>query len=343
MQRYVGVDYHRKGSYLTVMDERGRIVREGNVVNTQAAVADFLERAGCNGETAAVLEATRNWTVMYDWLEPLVEEVKLAHPLKVKMIAEAKIKTDKIDARALAHLLRTDLIPEAYVASPEARDVRSVLRQRMFFVRLRTMVKNRIGVLLDRYPELSTQRPTAELFSQQSLAWLKTLLLKDPDRQLVDEDLQLLETLGQHVARTETLVEQLAHDDRRVQLLETIPGIGKFFAVLIAYELDDITRFRHEKKLFSYLGLVPSTYSSGSRTSHGRLTKQGNKYLRWAFVEAVWPAIRTDASLRAYYEQQKTKHNVNVAKVATARRLATIAYRVLTQQRPYRIEGSRLP
>jgi len=343
MQRYVGVDYHRKGSYLTVMDERGRIVREGNVVNTQAAVADVLQRAGCNGQTAAVLEATRHWTVMYDWLEPLVEEVKLAHPLKVKMIADAKIKTDKIDARVLAHLLRTDLIPEAYVASPEARDVRSVLRQRMCFVRRRTMVKNRIGVLLDRDPDLSAQRPTAELFSQQSLAWLPTLPLKDTDRQLVDEDLQLLATLTQHIARTEALVAQLAPDDQRVRLLETIPGIGKFFAVLIAYELDDITRFRHEKQLFSYLGLVPSTYASANRTVQGRLTKQGNKYLRWAFVEAVWPAIRTDASLRASYDQQTTKHNVNVAKVATARRLATIVYRVLTQHRPYRMEGSRLP
>lgn len=257
MQRYVGVDYHRKGSYLTVLDERGRIVREGAVMNSQAAVAAFLQRAGCNGNTKAVLEATRNWMVMYDWLEDLVEEVKLAHPLKVKLIAEAKIKTDKIDARALAHLLRTDLVPEAYVASPQAREVRSVLRQRMFFVRLRTMVKNRIGVLLDRYPDLSAQRPTAELFSQQALAWLKALTLKDTDRKLLDEDLTLLKELDRHIAQSEDLIEALANGDRRVHLLETIPGIGRFFAVLIAYELDDITRFRHEKKLFSSLGPRP--------------------------------------------------------------------------------------
>src|SRR5689334_16731783 len=110
---------------------------------------------------------------MHDWLEELVDEVHLAHPLKVKAIAEAKIKTDKIDAKVLAHLLRTDLLPEAYVASPEAREVRSVLRQRMFVVRLRTMVKNRMFGMLDRYPELSKARPTQEVFSQERRAWLK--------------------------------------------------------------------------------------------------------------------------------------------------------------------------
>lgn len=151
MQRYVGVDYHRKFSYLTVLDQAGKVVKEGPVENRKEVVASFLTRATCDGETAAVLEATRNWTVMYDWLEELVEEVRLAHPLKVKAAASAKIKTDKIDARVLAHLLRADLLPEAYVASPRAREVRSVLRQRMFLVRVRTMVKNRIvGLLLSR-------------------------------------------------------------------------------------------------------------------------------------------------------------------------------------------------
>ncbi len=124
MQRYVGVDYHRKFSYLTVLDQAGKVVKEGPVENRKEAVASFLTRATCDGETAAVLEATRNWTVMYDWLEELVEEVRLAHPLKVKATASAKIKTDKIDARVLAHLLRADLLPEAYVASPRAREVR---------------------------------------------------------------------------------------------------------------------------------------------------------------------------------------------------------------------------
>jgi transposase len=346
MRMYVGVDYHRKYSYLTAMNETGKIMKEGVVDNNREAVAAFLSNANCNGNTSAVLEATRNWTVMHDWLEELVDEVHLAHPLKVKAIAEAKIKTDKIDARVLAHLLRTDLLPEAYVASPEARDVRGVLRQRMFLVRLRTMVKNRMFGMLDRYPELSKERPTQEVFSVEGVAWLKQIALKDVDRRLMDEDLGLLQELNQHLATSEALVEQLAEGDERVKLLKTIPGFGKFFSVLVAYEVDAIERFAHEKKFFSYMGLVPSTYSSGGRTFHGRLTKQGNKYLRWAMVEAVWPAIRGDAELRAYYEGIKARKGANPAKIATGRRLATIVYRVLTQKRPYEVRkilGSEPP
>jgi transposase len=274
---------------------------------------------------------------MHDWLEELVGEVHLAHPLKVKAIAEAKIKTDKIDARVLAHLLRSDLLPEAYIASTEARQVRSVLRQRMFFVRLRTMVKNRVAGLLDRYPELSEQRPCKDIFSQRGLSWLKQIPVKEVDRKLLNEDLELYHALEERIARSNSLVKELAHADQRVELLRTIPGIGEFFSVLIAYEVDDIRRFATEKKFFSYIGIIPSTFSSGGRTFHGRLIKQGNKYLRWSIVEAIWPAIEKDHELRVYYEKIRVKKGPNPAKIATARRLATIIYRVLYQKRPYKV------
>jgi transposase len=131
------------------------------------------------------------------------------------------------------------------------------------------------------------------------------------------------------------MVQKLAEGDERVKLLQTIPGIAEFFGVLIAHEVDDVSRFSNEKKFFSYIGIVPSTHSSGGRTYHGRLTKQGNKYLRWAFVEAVWPAVRADPELAAYYSRIKVRSGPNPAKIATARRLATIVYRVLSQRRPY--------
>jgi transposase len=281
------------------------------------------------------MEATRNWTVMYDLLEELVGEVHLAHPLKVKAIAEARIKTDKIDSEVLAHLLRCDLLPEAYVPGEAARVARNVLRQRMFFVRVRTMVKNRIRGLLDRYPELARSRPCKDLFCKDGLVWLKAASLKAEDRRLLDEELELYSTLERRIKRSDGMVQKLAEGDERIKLLQTIPGIAKFFGVLIAHEVDDVSRFSNEKKFFSYIGIVPSTYSSGGRTYHGRLTKQGNKYLRWAFVEAIWPAVRSDPELAAYYSRIKARSGPNPAKIATARRLATIAYRVLSQRRPY--------
>src|SRR3990167_4890930 len=128
---------------MSVMDKNGVVVKEGKVVNTKESISRFLGEE-YSKDTSAVLEAGRNWTVMYDWLEEELDEVKLAHPLKVKAIAEAKIKTDKIDAKTLAHLLRSDLVPEAYVPDKETRVIKNILRQRMFMVKLSTMVKNRI-------------------------------------------------------------------------------------------------------------------------------------------------------------------------------------------------------
>jgi transposase len=124
-----------------------------------------------------------------------------------------------------------------------------------------------------------------------------------------------------------------------VRLLKTIPGIGEFFARLIDAEIDDVGRFRSAKKLAAYAGLVPSTYSSGGRTYHGKIIKQGNKWLRWAFVEAVAPATAADPQLRDLYERLKP-HGTNKAKVAVARRLLTIAFQLLREQRPYERRGA---
>ena len=151
---YVGVDYHKKYSYMVVKNEDGRVEGRGTVNNTKEEVQQFLEpyRPG-----KAVVEATRNWGLIYDWLDEVLDDVTLAHPLKVKAIAEARIKTDKISADILADLLRADLLPKAYAPSKQTRDIKNILRQRMFFVRIQTMVKNRIYDILDRHPEVLPQ------------------------------------------------------------------------------------------------------------------------------------------------------------------------------------------
>lgn len=124
-------------------------------------------------------------------------------------------------------------------------------------------------------------------------------------------------------------------EDPIVQLLDTIPGLGPFFASLIRYELGDITRFSSAKKLCAYIGIVPSLSSSGGKSHTGRITRQGNRLLRWAFTEAAFPAIKKDASLRQFYERIAAVHGTNGAKVATARKLVSIVYRVWTDHRPY--------
>jgi len=332
---YVGVDYHKRSSYVTVVDERGRVVKQGQIANTQEALVAALE--GIEGEMAAVLEAGRNWPVMYDLLERLVDEVTLAHPAKVPVIAEAKVKTDRIDSRMLAQLLRADLIPTAYVPGKVTQEQRRQLRHRMFLVRLRTMLKNRFHILIDRHPELSAQaQGFSDLFGKGGRQWLREIAVPGVDAQLLAEHLELLEIIEARVKASDGWVSQLSRRDGRARLLATLPGIGDFFALLLAVEIDDVRRFCRAQKLCAYAGVVPSTYASGGYTHHGRITKQGNKWIRWACIEAVYPAIRTDPALAALYERLKPAKGANVAKVAVAKRLLTIAYRLLTESRPYR-------
>ncbi len=270
---------------------------------------------------------------MYDWLDEIADEVVLAHPGKVRAIADARIKTDKIDSATLAHLLRADLIPAAYAPSKEVRAIKRVLRQRMFLVRVQTMLKNRIGALLSQhaveFPEVS------DLYGKAGMAWLRTLPLPDPDGQLLAEDLKLLEVLHDRIAATNSQLKNLTAGDPAVKWLASLPGIGAFFSVLIRYEVDDIDRFREARKFASYTGLVPSTYASGQRMVHGRLTKQGNKWLRWTFIEAVTPAICHSPFLRRYYEKIKARRGVKDARTATARKLAELTWTIWTERRCY--------
>jgi transposase len=283
-----------------------------------------------------VLEATRNWGLIYDWLEEVLDNVALAHPLKVKAIAEARIKTDKISADILADLLRAGLLPRAYAPSKQTRDLKNILRQRMFFVRVQTMVKNRIYDILDRHPEVLCQAPKAsDLFGAAGMQWLSQTVLPGEDNMLLASELELLNFLREKVSHNNSTVKGLAKVDARARLLQSIPRIGPFFSVLILYEIDDISRFRDEKKLCAYAGLVPSTHASGGKVFHGRITKTGSKWLRWAAIEAAQTAVRSNPEFRAYYQGIRIRKGTNAAKVATARRLLTIIYRLLRQQRFY--------
>jgi len=332
---YIGVDYHKKTSYVTVLNDAGERVKRANLANSKAALEAFLE--GVERPAKAVVEACYNWTVMYDWLEEKVEEVQLAHPAKVKLIAEAKIKNDRISALTLAQLLRADLIPPAYVPGPVTRGQRRRLRQRMFLVGVGTMLKNRIHALLDRHPELTPPGEWSDLFGVAGRQWLAGVpkQLSGDEVEILRTDLALLGSLEEQLAQSEAWVIQQAQQDARARLLDSLPGFGPFLALLVALEIDEVRRFLRAEKLCAYAGLVPASYASGSHVYHGRITKCGNKWLRWACLEAVHPAVRKDAELRAMYERLKAAKGSNAAAVAVAKRLLTMAYHLLTEQREY--------
>lgn len=338
---YIGIDAHKKYSQISVMDESGKMMERMKVVNQREELQGALKEYTQAG-AKAVMESGWNWGLVYDMLSEGMTEMKVAHPLKVKAIAEAKIKTDKISADTLAHLLRADLIPECHVRGRDNQRVQQVLRQRMFLVRMQTMVKNRIKNLIDRQENVREEADGyTDLFGVKGIGFLRGVELQAIERKLLDDHLELLEAMRTRIRSIEAVIEQLKQNDTVVKRLESIPGIGKFLGMLIRQEIDKIERFKNSDKLCGYAGLVPSTYSSGGKTFHGNIIKQGNKFIRWAMIEAVTPAIRSDGQIRSYYEAMKVKKGHNAAKVATARRLLKIVYQVWKEERFYQQRSSK--
>jgi transposase len=329
---YIGLDCHKHYTFATkIVAESGQVIKQ-KLANRPEELRGFIGTG-----SKVVVEAGRNWGFIYDMIDEEDTEVKLAHPLKVKAIASAKIKTDSIDSETLAYLLSADLIPEAHLRDRANRGKQQVLRQRAFYVNMRTRVKNRIHCLIDKQPFEVREEVAGitDLFGKAGMQWLRSAELSSQDRQLLNSLLELLEQLTTRIAESDGLVKQLFQQDEDAKLVKTIPGIGNFFSVLISTEVDGIARFASADKFASYCGLVPATYASGGKLRHGRIIKQGNRWLRWALVEAVWPAIRSNAQLRSSYERMKRRKGTRIAAVATARRMATIVFKVMKDRREF--------
>ncbi len=329
---YAGVDAHKKYSKIVLTDGHGTKLAQASLSNDIDCFKEFFRHAP--EPVKAVVEAGRTWGVIYDLLESVGVEPVVAHPLKTRAIAEAKIKTDTIDAKTLADLLRADLIPMVHVPSHKVRAQKNLLRQRFWLVELRTRVKNRIHHILDRnhvtLPECS------DLFGKTSRKLLAQLELPAPDDLLLVSHLELLDYIDEQVAHTEKWTREALDGHAGIAILRTIPGLGKVLAALVALEIDDIQRFSHAAKLCAYAGLVPTTYASGGKVRHGSLLPSCNRWLRWAYVEAAWIAQRTSPYCHAYFERIKRRKGSNCANTALARRLCEITWHCLTDNRPYK-------
>ena len=334
---YSAVDYHKKNSFVSVVNEQGQRVAEARIRgNAPAAFAQFFAALGAE-PTKVVVEACWNWGWLHDVLEQIeqVEEVVLAHPYKTRVIAEAQIKSDKLDARILSQLLRGNLIARAHAPSCQTRQRRFLLRQRMFWVRVRTMVRNRVHALLARQHGLELPQ-RKDLFGAGGMKFLRSVSLSGIEAALLKQDLEVLEQLDGQVKASEREIGREMGHDTEVELLQSIPGIGKLLAAVIASELDGAERFNSNKKLWGYCGLAPSTRSSDRRTWHGPLLGQCNKWLRWAFIEAAWVAISNSGYFGAIYSRQIQRGKIpNHAIIVVARRLCEIAWKLLREKRPF--------
>lgn len=324
MRIYVGMDVHRKRSQVAVLDDAGVQQRNRNVPNDPAKLVPILGALAPG--TPVAFEAAYGWGWLVDLLEELELEPHLVHPSRCKAIASARLKNDKVDAATLAQLLRADLLPEAWIAPQQVRDLRALLRHRASLVRMGTACKNRVhAVLADR--GISEDQL---LWTGPGRAWLADLELPATPRGIIQDCCGLLDALATPIARLEREIYALAKPDPRVQALMTLPGVGRLTAMTLVAEIGDIGRFPTARKLCAWAGLTPTVRNSDRKVRHGHITKQGSPWVRGILQEAAQTAKRHPMFAGAYGELAR-RRGKNIATVAIARRLLARCFHILKQ------------
>ena len=308
MSVYVGIDVHRKRSQVAVVAEDGKVQLNKNTVNGTEPLLRLI--GDLPGGTPVAFEAAFGW----GWLAQLLEddgfEAHLVHPLRCKAIASARLKNDKVDAAILAQLLRADLLPEAWIAPPGVRQLRMLLRHRIQLVRLRTMLRNRIHPIAADHGH---DRP-AGVWSGPGRAWLASLQLAPVSREVVEDDLALIDALEAVVDRLDWQIRQHARSDPRVKILTQLPGVGPFTELVILAEIGDPARFGSARKLASWAGLTPNRPRIGPRRPlrphlQARLGLAAVRLVRGRSDREALPAVRGHIPAHRQTARQEDRHH----------------------------------
>jgi len=286
------------------------------------------------------VEASGSYSWLVDEMERSGHCPKLCNPLEAKRRMALTKKTDKLDARGLAILLRNGTLPEVWIPPAELRDQRELLRLRIFLVRLRTRVKNRIHGTLARH---NVQIPGADLFGVAARLELGARLPELPEhsREAIEQELATLDFLELQIESAERRLEAIMKASVEADLLKTLPCVGPILSMVMMLEIGRVDRFPKAAHLASYAGLVPRVHSSGGHTRMGQVLGNVNRNLKWAFVETASLVVINQRRLPGthvvrLYQRIKRAKNHQKAAVAVARHLAEAAWWVLTKQEVYR-------
>ena len=324
---YLGIDVHKRYAQVAVMDETGEIVEEVRVKN--ANLDDLAQRyAGAK----AAIEATSNYYHLHDTLSEHLD-VTVAHPKKLNQIADTDKKTDRVDAKELARMVRLNSVPESYVPTDEVREARALVRGRQTLVENRTKYANKIHGLLSDQGITEDVKP----LSVEGREFLRELSLPTPWDTLLASYLELIETLTEEIQKLEETIEERAGSLKETQLLMTIPGVSYFTALTIYAEVGDIDRFDRDKEVVSYVGLNPVIRESGDSRIEGSISKRGSGRVRWLLVQAANTAVHTsnDEYLSRFYDRLASRKNSQKAIVATARKMLVSIYHMLDRGEVY--------
>jgi len=313
----IAIDMGKRRSYV-VMEDEGRIVKEGYVETSKESFVQFF---GNVSDPKIIVEAGSTLNRVANMLEGY--NITVAHPARIKLIAQSVNKTDKIDAHTIMDLYKKDYLPKSYLPPREVRDWRDLCRERSFLVGQRTAVMNKI-----RYQSYCLGIEFKK-FTKKTIRMLK----ENPKLKLLVDQ---LESTTNVINEYKSMIENAAETNAYARLIYTIPGVGKVSALGIASEIGDVNRFRSEKNIFAYAGVVPRLYQSGSREWKGHIIK-GDTFLKWMLVECV--GIHTthakDSPITAAYERIGERSGKMKAKIAAARHLLRAIYYMLKRNQNF--------
>ncbi len=324
---FVGLDVHKSTTVATVLDREGNQVDQTTLSSADAELIQYLTRFP--GTKHIVLEACNVWPHIYDAATSTGAEVTLAHPYKVRVITEASLKSDRVDSESLARLLLLKSVPMAYAPTPPVRDLRQLVRDRVFYLHKEQDVKNHLYAVL-----LRRGIPYEEgiLGLKRKRESLRELHLPE-----IDRGLDMLIDMEEGCKELDRALHAAFLVSKEAQLLATIPGIGEITAVALVAELCPIERFANIERLCSYAGLVPTNHQSGDTSYQGHLKKDSNPLVKWLLIEASWShrryAKKSDvASIAKRVSRRRGKQKGNIA---GAHKLLKIVYAVLKRGTPY--------
>jgi transposase len=318
-RQYVGIDFHRRRSVLVRLSATGEKRSSVRVANDPLAIAAAVAEAGPDPEV--VIEATYGWYWVVDLLQANGARVHLANPQGLNW-GQRRVKNDERDAVDLADMLRLGRLPEAWIAPPEVRELRELVRYRAKLVGLRSGLKAQVHAVMAKEGVLPAQ---GRMFGPAGNAQLDGMAMADSFTTRVASLRDLIERYDREVGMLEGQIHHQLRHHHGYQAIQAIDGVGRTIAAVLVAEIGDVARFRSAQALCSWAGLTPKHRESDTKTTRGSITKQGSKLVRWALIEAV-SRYHGGPRLAGDFRRIAERRGTNKARVAVARKVLTLVY-----------------
>jgi len=334
LRRYVALDIHKYYCVVAGVNREGQVILPPVRVE-HADLEAWLKKKLLSNDQVVIESTTNAWHV-HDLLEPLVERVVVANPIKVKQIATARVKTDIRDTLILARLLAANLVPEVWVPPLHIRQMRQLLSQRRQWVETHTQILNRMHSVAHRH---HLQHERGKRFNEKTIGWQKDACLSGMEQFQLSLEMENKVYIEKQIERISQAVRKLCHQKPWVEsmtYLMQLPGFGVITAMTVLSAIGEVQRFETPKHLASYSGLTPGLEQSGTKHRGKGITKEGRRELRWALVEAAQMAVKSNPLLKMKFQALQKRMHRNQAIVAIARHLLEVVWYVLTRRQPYR-------